>query len=295
MGQIPRWVYWNVTQLVQRWVDDTYPNYGVALRVGLKTDPADPSQDETDPGPAGILWLRASEAQPPDHIYRPRLIVTYRVSISRPNLESIAMLNTDGDPQADDGWAVGQAGVIFRYDGANWAQWANGGQALPEDGLKAVSMRPDGSEGWAVGDGGAILRYQSLTNRWAAVASPTGQDLAAVSIAANGQGLAVGESGEILKHEVADSADPNSDVWIVDTDAPAYVNDVNLTAIKAFSAARGWGVGEEATIIRKRGGDWMADGEQGTVVEAPGIGDTHLRGIDMLPTQSTVTDWRESY
>ncbi|MEW6325810.1 MAG: DNRLRE domain-containing protein, partial [Nitrospirota bacterium] len=35
---LPKWVYWNITRLVQQWVDDTDPNFGVTLRVGLRGD-----------------------------------------------------------------------------------------------------------------------------------------------------------------------------------------------------------------------------------------------------------------
>jgi ligand-binding sensor domain-containing protein len=52
-----------------------------------------------------------------------------------------------------DGWAVGQAGAIFHWDGQAWT-------AVPSPGtrtLRAVVMvTPD--EGWAVGDGGDILK-----------------------------------------------------------------------------------------------------------------------------------------
>ncbi|MEW6325528.1 MAG: hypothetical protein AB1515_09105, partial [Nitrospirota bacterium] len=214
-------------------------------------------------------------------------VVTYRVS-NRPNLESVAMLNTDADPQADDGWATGEGGVLFRYDlradplRLTWSQWTladNNNTPLPTQGLKAVSMRNSG-EGWAVGDGGAIYRFSN--NRWQAAASPTARDLTAVSITPGGEGMAVGENGEVLIYN------PNQGSWVRDPTAGA-----NLTAIKAFSDAKGWGAGEQGTIIRKLGGVWADPGDSGTVVP-PGVGNTNLRGIDMLPQQSNVTDWRES-
>jgi hypothetical protein len=52
-----------------------------------------------------------------------------------------------------DGWAVGQAGAIFHWDGQAWT-------AVPSPGTRTlqaiVMVTPD--EGWAVGDGGDILR-----------------------------------------------------------------------------------------------------------------------------------------
>ncbi len=279
---LPQWLYWTVTSLVQGWVDDTYSNDGVVLRVGLKSG-------KNDPSPNGILWVYSVDA--PDDSYRPRLVVTYNVS-RRPNLESVAMLETDSNhPGADDGWAVGVAGVVFRYNKNNngiWSLWTDtdqtnhGGPPLPTKGLKSVSMR-DNTEGWAVGDEGTILHFTG--GHWQVFASPTSKDLTAVSIAPNGWGIAVGKNGTILSY--------NGTNWISD---PSATNNPNLLAIKAFSNAKGWGAGEDGTIVRKRGGIWHAPGDPGpsdpgTEKKTP----NHLRGIDMLPSQTTVTDWRENY
>jgi DNA-binding beta-propeller fold protein YncE/Tfp pilus assembly protein PilX len=276
---LPKWVYWNVTRLIQKWVDDTYPNYGLVLRVGL-------NPGETDPSPRGILWLHSVDAPPPNNLFHPRLIVAYRVS-RRPNLTSLAMVDTTGDKVADDGWAVGEAGLVFRYkcvacvnyNGSDWTLWTqndNGGTALPTKGLHSVSMR-NNTEGWAVGDEGTMLHF--IGGRWVP-STVNGNDLTSVSIAPNGKGIAVGKNGVILSYDGA--------VWNVD---PAAA--VNLTAIKAFSNAKGWGAGEEGKIIRKLGGNWVNQGDAGTVVPSA-VGTTHLRDIDMLPQQSTVTDWREN-
>jgi hypothetical protein len=63
-----------------------------------------------------------------------------------------------------------------------------------------------------------------------------------------------------------------------------------LTAIKVFSNAEGWGVGEKRHHnLQTR---WkLAAGQPGTEE----ITSNHLRGIDVLPSQATVTDWRENY
>jgi photosystem II stability/assembly factor-like uncharacterized protein len=155
-------------------------------------------------------------------------------------------------------------------------QTNHGGAALPTKGLNSISMR-NSTEGWAVGDEGTMLHFSD--GHWVA-STVTGNDLTAVSIAPNGKGIAVGKNGVILSYDGAG--------WNVD---PAAA--VNLTAIKAFSNAKGWGTGEEGKIIRKFGGNWVNQGDAGTVVPSA-VGTTHLRGIDMLPQQSSVTDWREN-
>jgi YVTN family beta-propeller protein len=277
---VGKWVAWPITRLVQQWVDDTYPNYGVVLRVGL-----DPDLGQTDPSPNGILWLYSADALtssfPVGSNYRPRLVVTYRVG--GPNLQSIAMVDTNGDGVADGGWAVGEAGIIFHYDGATWSQWTsfnNGGTVLPTQGLNGVSMS-NITDGWAVGDGGTIFHYTATPPQWQQVqAGLTPNDLTAVSIAPNGWGIAVGKNGTILSYSGTN--------WISD---PSAATNPNLLAIKAFSYAKGWGAGEDGTIVRKRGGQWAAPGDPGTEQMTT----NHLRGIDMLPSQTTVTDWRENY
>ncbi|MBI3621372.1 MAG: DNRLRE domain-containing protein [Nitrospirae bacterium] len=282
---------WDVTRLAQGWVDDTYHNYGLVLRMGL-----DPSTGATDPSSSGTVWFYSAHAPSPYTGYRPRLTVKYRVS-RRPNLASVAMVDTNGDKVADDGWAVGQGGVIFRYNSGPktwslWTQLANGAPTLPTKGLNSVSMR-SATEGWVVGEEGVIYHFTGtlaggvVTGSWAKdplSEAVTSSNVNAVSIAPNGDGIAVGDDGVILMY------DHLAGSWAVDGTSPA-----RLLAVKAFSKAKAWGVGEEATIIRKRAGSWLAtDAENGT--EAPSAtGNTHLRGIDMLPEQTTVSDWRENY
>ena len=284
---VPKWFSWDVTALVQDWVADAVPNNGLALRVGLDTD-----KGELDPGPTGKMWFDSGSAASTGN--RPQLIVTYRVS-RRPNLESVAMLDTNGGAVADDGWAVGEAGVIFRYDGVTktWALWDNtaagvNGPSLPTQGLKGISMN-GGADGWAVGDAGTLLHFTGVFWEDKTGLNQDGNlnDLTAVSIAANGQGIAVGKNGIILSYDASISSN-----WTVDSSWSNGVSPTtaNLLAIKAFSRAKGWGVGENGTILHKEGGDWGGQGTQyGTTTP------NHLRGIDVLPTQTTVTDWRENY
>jgi hypothetical protein len=54
----------------------------------------------------------------------------------------------------DDGWAVGEAGTILRWNGTDWSSWAS---PTTED-LYKVFMVSSG-DGWAVGRSGTIIRW----------------------------------------------------------------------------------------------------------------------------------------
>jgi hypothetical protein len=137
------------------------------------------------------------------------------------------------------------------------------------------------TEGWIVGDGGTLLHFTG--GLWVDETDPglTPADLTAVSVAPNGEAIAVGSDGVILAYDGANwGLDPGNNL----------PGTTDLAAIKAFSRAKYWGAGEQGTVVRKLGGSWVPATDParqtGTV--------NHLRGIDMLPMQSTVTDWRES-
>ncbi|MFQ5578872.1 MAG: WD40/YVTN/BNR-like repeat-containing protein, partial [Anaerolineae bacterium] len=59
-----------------------------------------------------------------------------------------------------DGWAVGDYGTVLRLSGGQWSVWP---QRIPDANLFAVAMpRPD--LGWAVGRAGTILTFDG--SRW---------------------------------------------------------------------------------------------------------------------------------
>jgi len=96
-------------------------------------------------------------------------------------LNSVYMLDTDGNGIAEDGWAVGNASggeLILRWNGAAWVR--SGPSALiPNDDLYGVSCVTS-SDCWAVGENGTILHWDGTS--WVDFASPTGQLLRSVSI-----------------------------------------------------------------------------------------------------------------
>jgi hypothetical protein len=84
----------------------------------------------------------------------------------------------------DDCWAVGQGGVILRLTAiAPWSVFAAPGAVTASD-LNGVACTTT-NDCWAVGNGGVTLHWDGTA--WAAVASPTGQNLRAVAVIAGRQ------------------------------------------------------------------------------------------------------------
>lgn len=104
----------------------------------------------------------------------------------------------------DELWAVGWMGLILRFDGTSWTRVRGGVTtdenryaAIPENTpLFAIDGRADGTA-WAVGDTGTILRCEAGT--WVAEASGTRAHLRCVRCLSDGQVLAAGADGTILR------------------------------------------------------------------------------------------------
>ena len=131
---------------------------------------------------------------------------------------------------AGDGWAVGEGGKAFHWDGGQWSVvdtgtstillgvdftgpefgvavvgdgsilHYSGGQFNPIEapdniGLNAVHMMNQ-DEGWIVGNKGVILRYKD--GQWSELPSPTQKHLMAVYSLPGGRAWAVGTDGIVL-------------------------------------------------------------------------------------------------
>ena len=97
------------------------------------------------------------------------------------NLNSVFMLDTNGDGIADDGWAVGQrtgattnGWVFLRWNGTSWSQVAVDTSPTIAQNLNSVYM-VSATEGWAVGNNGVILKWNG--SNWSKITSITGADL----------------------------------------------------------------------------------------------------------------------
>ncbi len=96
-------------------------------------------------------------------------------------LGSARLLGLDMRAGPEEGWAVGDGGIVLHYSGGKWLQSPSPTGRT----LYAVSLP------WAVGEGGIILKYDGSS--WQQAASPTGETLRAVAISGD-EGWAVGGS-----------------------------------------------------------------------------------------------------
>ena len=90
---------------------------------------------------------------------------------------------------ANNGWAVGDNGLIIKYDGT-WSQITSPVSDNLND-LYIVST----DNIWAVGDNGTIIRYNGSV--WEEIASPISFNLESVSFVGNEEGWAAGKNGII--------------------------------------------------------------------------------------------------
>lgn len=137
----------------------------------------------------------------------------------------------------DDGWIVGEQGTILHYSGNNW-------QTVPSPTVKRIwevhMIAPN--NGWAVGETGLILHFNG--NQWLQVAGPTAQSLYHLYFYDADHGWAVGTGGIILRCL--------NGVWSVFDQIP--VN--NLYYVLQTTETDGWMVGDQNTALRFDGTQW---------------------------------------
>lgn len=113
----------------------------------------------------------------------------------------VTALHAAAWPAGGDPWAVGEGGVILRYDGQKWVN-DPASTALTEQSLFATAFRSS-SDGVAVGLGGTILRYDG--ERWRRdpdSGKATRKDLLAVAVTRDGY-VAVGREAVLLERGAA--------------------------------------------------------------------------------------------
>jgi photosystem II stability/assembly factor-like uncharacterized protein len=134
-------------------------------------------------------------------------------------------------------WVAGENGTLLRFDGTDWLT-SNSPTTMPIFSL--VLMNPD--VGVAVGGGGTILHY--IEEKWQIVPTP-GQDwLYDVAMDTDGTGWAVGWGGAIWHYD--------GDDWqIVDSPTHNWLRAVSVAAIGDV-----WAVGSEGTILHHKDERW---------------------------------------
>ena len=182
-------------------------------------------------------------------------------------------------------WAVGDGGVILRWDGRTWSQ-----QLAPiNKNLNSVDMVSK-TEGWAVGDDKTILRYNN--GNW------TQWDLSDVPDAPSGNYVAVvmvpgatgrAPGGFILSRSTARQIpylywDRSSGRWLLSRISEEAVLMNNMFAVP--DGSYGVAVGNTASIHKYLGQDsWFIDGSSVDFSRVPHLYNAHLYqwASDALP------------
>ena len=97
---------------------------------------------------------------------------------------------------SSDAWAVGDSGIILRWDGTNWQNVTS----PTTKHLFSVNM-VNSTNGWAVGSDGCIIHWDGAI--WSNVASPSGAWLNCVSMVSSTDGWIVGADGIYRWQEVS--------------------------------------------------------------------------------------------
>ena len=196
--------------------------------------------------------------------------------------------------QLQEAWAVGDNGVILRWNGLNWVLFATTNTPL-----RGVSM-DSYANGWAVGDapGGAGTRSQ--VRRW----NPDGTPAWDLSILANqppNEATVSLNAVQVLSHNEAwavgnDRGGPPNSVLILHWNGAGWTffdsfRNQHLYALSMIDvdndgrADNGWAAGNRRgcinpgpTILRWNGVNWDCP----TAGVLPNTGDQHLRGISMV-------------
>jgi len=126
---------------------------------------------------------------------------------------------------------VGEGGQAYRRDGAdNWVELCDG---LPEGGDTPSFRAVDGAGAgqiFAAGDGGQVWCLEG--DRWLRLESPTGETLNAIRVSEQGQLLAVGSGGVLLRGG-------KDEIELVNENAPEDLFDVERFGGRVYAAGEG--------------------------------------------------------
>jgi len=133
------------------------------------------------------------------------------------------------------GWAVGEGGIILRYDGRSW---------VPEDSptgntLNAIDM-VSADEGWAVGENRTVLHR--VNGRWNLYDPDLVQEdnYIGVDMISATNGWMVGRGGSFLEYR--------NGSWRRSYDTPSGLRPLHAMSLSP-SGLRGWAVGDEGLMV----------------------------------------------
>jgi len=154
----------------------------------------------------------------------------------RQYLYDVAMINEQ------DGWAVGDKGVMLHYTQGNWQPI----EPVTRQTLKAIDMVSE-SKGWAVGEGGTILHYQNGV--WSKTELAGYKKFTQVDMIDETTGWILGEriNGQAVVLHLVNNA------WQPFDYPPGYL----LSTLKMTSAEEGWFVSGNG-MLHYQNGEWQA-------------------------------------
>lgn len=201
-------------------------------------------------------------------------------STGNQDLNALSMLDTNGNGQANIGFAVGDAGTILQYTGS---AWVNSPSSVSNNllGVSVVSS----SEAWAVGASGIILKWNGSS--WSTVTSPTSTQLNEVrmrdtnSTGNANHGWAVGNTGEIIYYD--------GSTW----STQASPTSKNLLGLAEVSTTYAWVIGSSETTLNWDGLNW-------TEYTTPLPGNPALTAVTAVPgtgaaTGKLVGSWQQIF
>jgi Tfp pilus assembly protein PilX len=189
-------------------------------------------------------------------------------------LNAVQVIATGGSSTGNLGFAVGNAGVILKYNGTTWAAMTS----PTTQNLMGVNIIST-TEAWAVGAAGVILKYNGST--WSTITSPTTTQLNSITMVSMTQsgaataGMAVGNTGAAIVY--------NGTAWSANNTAVTG----NLHGVAMFfNPADVWAVGDAGAIQHWNGTAWASVTSGVTVA---------LNGISLIVPQPYGSAWQEVF
>jgi photosystem II stability/assembly factor-like uncharacterized protein len=140
---------------------------------------------------------------------------------------------------SNSAWAVGEGGVIIRWDGAT-TYWKKPTSPTTST-LNSLSQTGE-NDVWAVGNSGTIIHWNGAT--WSTVSSPTTSRLRTIFMANSTSGWAAGDGGTLLRWD--------GNTW---TSFPLSPSPGDITALSMLSSSEGW-LTSNSVIMRWNGTSW---------------------------------------
>ncbi|NPV75707.1 MAG: hypothetical protein HPY59_04950 [Anaerolineae bacterium] len=143
----------------------------------------------------------------------------------------------------DTGWAVGEDGCIFKFDGNHWAIEKTPGLVDLRQ-LWMISIQ----DGWAMGQNGTILHYDG--KNWLSVTSPTTETIEFLAGYRSNLALAMTSSGQTLRYNGIQWGVENFPVNLGFSSSPIFLENGEIWAITplhgiAHFANGGWEIYHE--------------------------------------------------